>query len=79
MQHLRRSPWQQFQQRRTQRVLDNPTTDQKKKKDVNIERKWGDGVGWGVVTVCCAIGVDTQALWRFVRIYLCDLPPLLTP
>lgn len=31
MQHLMRSPWQKIQQRRTQRVLDNPTTDQKKK------------------------------------------------
>lgn len=30
MRHLRRSPWQQFQHRRTQRVLDNHIADQKK-------------------------------------------------
>lgn len=32
------------------------------------------GVGWGGVTVCCAIGIDTQTLWRLVHIYHWALP-----
>lgn len=73
MQHLRRSPWQQIQQRRTQRVLDNPTTDQKKKgmlaQKVPIPASLSDledGRGAGV-TGCYQGGYPGSII--FVHIY----------